>query len=223
MRALAWLVWRELRAEWRGREAVAAAALFSLVELLTFGFALDPVEHDLDPLFPGLVVTATAFTAVLVLERSFAREREAGGYENLAVLPVDRALVIYAKAAAVWVVLAGLQALTLPLLVALLRFDRPLAWPAFLAVLALGTAGLALAGTLVAAMAAHGRASGSLLPVLLLPLVLPVVLAMVRAGIALMVDPSIGGEAGRWFRLLVGYDMVFSVIPLVVADALLEA
>lgn len=221
MRALAWLVWRELVSEWRGRDAAWTAALFSLAAAVSFGFALDPVEHDLAPLLPGLVVTTLVFAATLVLSRSFTREREAGGLDGLAALPVDRACVLYAKAAASFVMLLALVLVIVPVLVALLGFRGPLAWPPFLAALALGAAGLSLAGTVVAALAAQARAAEALLPVLLTPLLLPAVLAMARIGAGLAAGAP-AAELGLWFRLLGAYDIVLGVIPLAVADPILS-
>lgn len=220
MRAFGWLLWRELKAEWRSREAAWAALLFSLSVAVTFGFALDPVQHDLRGLFPGLAVTVLVFAAVLVLARSFAREREAGGLDGLKALPVERYVILYAKAGAACLLLLALQAAVLPVLVALLGFTGPFAWGAFAAALALGTVGLGLAGTLAAALAGQARAADALLPVLLAPLIVPVVLAVARvgAGLAAGAAPT---ELGVWYRLLGAYDIVFSVIPLAVGEALL--
>lgn len=220
MRALAWLVWRELLAEWRGRDAAWAALLFGLSAAVAYGFALDPVAHDLDPLLPGLVITTLAFAAVLVLARGFAREREAGGLDGLAALPVDRAAVLYAKALAAFAVLAALAAVLLPVLVALLGLAARLPWLPFLGALALGGLGLALGGTVVAALAAQARAAEALLPVLLAPLVLPVVLAVARIGAGLAAGAA-PAELALWYRLLGAYDMVLGVIPLAVAEAIL--
>lgn len=220
LRQALWLVRRELWAEWRGRQGLTPAALFGVVVLFTFGFALDPTTHDLTPLYPGLAVTALALSGVLVLGRAFAREREAGGVDGLAVLPLDRVWVLYAKAAAATLWLLGLLALELPLLAMWIGFAGPFRWGPFLLALALAAVGLALAGTLGGALVAHARWGDGLLAVLLAPLVLPLVLAATRVGAGLLAGAG-PAELAPWFRLLVGYDIVLGVIPLAVADALL--
>ena len=67
---------KDLRAEWRTREAVTASLAFMLVILVLFSFAFDPGNSNVDihAIAGGLLWLAYAFAAALALNRSFARE-----------------------------------------------------------------------------------------------------------------------------------------------------
>ncbi|REJ38133.1 MAG: hypothetical protein DIU84_01605 [Bacillota bacterium] len=77
------------------------------------------------------------------------------------------------------------------------------------------------AGTLLSALAVHARGADLLLPLLLLPLEVPVLMAAVRIGESLLAGEPLSA-AGGWFRLLVGYDIVFFVAALVLFDYVAE-
>jgi heme exporter protein B len=88
-------------------------------------------------------------------------------------------------------------------------------------VLALADLGLALIGTLVAALAVRTRARDLLGPLLALPLLVPIVIGAARASSPLLVAHP--GEPGaRWLALLALYDLVFGLIAYAVFDFLLE-
>ncbi|HEY8450502.1 MAG TPA: heme exporter protein CcmB [Bacillota bacterium] len=224
-RAYARVLWalirQDVRAELRSLETLTALVTFALLVLLVFGLALNPVERELDPLVPGLYWVALAFAAVIALGRSFTREREAGMLEALAMLPVDRSVVYVAKAAVsgLWLWLVALA--MAPLFFVFLEVQRRPPLGGWLLVTLAGIGGLVAVGTLLAGMAVHIRGADVLLPLLLLPLSLPVLIAAVRVSEALL-DGQGWAAAGPWFRLLVGYDIVFFVVSLVLFDYLVE-
>lgn len=221
LRVVLALAAKDLRSELRARETVTSLGTFGLAVLVIFGLALNPVEHDLQPLFGGIYWLAITFAALVALGRSFGREREGGTLEVLALLPVDRSAAYLAKAAVTGLWLSLLALLLSPLFFVLLHIDaRPTWWAWVLATVA-GVAGLVAVGTLLAALTVQVRASEMLLPLLLLPLVVPVLVAAVRLTDALVLGS--GFSAGlAWFRLLVGYDIVFAVTALAVFDYVAE-
>jgi heme exporter protein B len=82
-------------------------------------------------------------------------------------------------------------------------FFQPVGWE-LVAAVALADLGLAAVGTLLAAMAAAGRARELLLPVLFLPLVIPIVVGGVGA--------SATDDPGRYLAFLGLYDAVFAIL-----------
>jgi heme exporter protein B len=71
-------------------------------------------------------------------------------------------------------------------------------------------------------MTAQLRAREVLLPVLLLPLVVPVLLSAVRLSEAALAGDG-AAEVGAWWRLLVGFDIVFVVAGMLTFEFVLEA
>ena len=88
--------------------------------------------------------------------------------------------------------------------------------------LALGDLGIALIGTLVAAIAVRTRARDLLGPLLALPLLVPVVLGAARATAPLLTLTHQTEPSLRWPLMLALYDLVFGLIAYAVFDFLLE-
>src|SRR5262249_57543759 len=107
---------------------------------------------------------------------------------------------------------------------ALLLLGPPIgqALPWLLAVLALGDLGVAVIGTLVAALTVRTRARDLLGPLLALPLLVPIVIGAARATAPLLATGSAHGPAGRWLLMLGLYDLLFGLIAYALFDFLVE-
>ena len=87
-------------------------------------------------------------------------------------------------------------------------------------VLALGTIGLVVTGTVFSAVAAHARMRELLLPLLLLPILAPLLIAAVEATASLFAEqPSLDRA---WLAFLGGFDIVFLTASWLLCDFLLE-
>jgi heme exporter protein B len=96
------------------------------------------------------------------------------------------------------------------------------ALPGLLWVLVLGDIGVAVIGTLVAALAVRTRARDLLGPLLALPLLVPVVIGCARASSPLFSVAHATGSPARWLLTLGLYDLVFGLIAFALFDFLLE-
>src|SRR4030095_14911848 len=120
----------------------------------------------------GLLWVAILFTALLGLGRAFVAEREQGLLDGLVLAPVDRSAIWLAKGIATFAFLPVADIVARP---AFALFFSPVGWSTVAGVL-LADLGICAVGTLLAAMAAAGRARELLLPLLFLPLPLPIAL-----------------------------------------------
>jgi heme exporter protein B len=136
---------------------------------------------------------------------------------------VDRSALLAAKALALLVYLVVLELVAVPAF-ALLLLEPSLgpALPDLPAVLFLGDVGVAVIGTLVAALAVRTRARDLLGPLLALPLLVPVVIGGARASAPLLTLARSTGPQLRWLATLGLYDLVFGLIAYAVFDFLLE-
>jgi heme exporter protein B len=82
-------------------------------------------------------------------------------------------------------------------------FFSPVGWSTIAGVV-LADLGICAIGTILAAMAAAGRARELLLPLLFLPLALPIVIGGVGA--------SVVGDPGRYLGFLALYDAIFALL-----------
>jgi len=221
-RAVGALIRKDVRLELRTRESIPAMVLFSLGTFVLFHFALDEQEVS-GGLASGILWVTLLFAAVLGFNRLFVSEREEGGFDGFLLAPVDRTALFVAKATVLFTFLAAVEVFTVAAFAILLLGPSPWApLPSLALVLALADAGLAIVGTLVAALAVQTRARDLLVPLLALPLSVPLVIAASRATAPLLADTGAGTLEGRWLLILGLYDLVFGLLAYAIFDFLLE-
>jgi heme exporter protein B len=211
---------KDLRMEVRSRSAVSTVFPFAATMLLAFGFALGPDRLLLIQVAPGLLWLAALFSSVELCHRLYQAEAVGGGLEGLLLSPADKGAVYLGKAAAAFMQLLALFAVTLGIVIVL--FGLPIGpEPALLLLtVVLGIAGLSSLGSLLGLLAVRGRMRQAAVPVLVLPLVSPVIIAATRATATLTQGSTSG--IGGWLSLLAAFDAAFLAIGYVVFGHLLE-
>ncbi|MGI8862558.1 MAG: heme exporter protein CcmB [Gaiellaceae bacterium] len=189
---------KDLRVELRAQDTLPAMLLFVLSTLVVFHFALP--EGTVEDAAYGLLWVAIVFTALLGLARAWVPEQEHGVFDGLVLAPCDRSAIWVGKTVATLAFLLAAQVVALP---AFALFFAPLDAVALVGVL-LADIGICAVGSLMAAMAAAGRARELLLPLLLLPLSIPLIVGGV--GSAISTEPE------RYLLLLALYDGIFAVL-----------
>ncbi len=189
---------KDLRIALRARDTLPAMLLFVLSALVVFHFALP--EGTGDDAAYGLLWVAIVFTALLGLARAWLPEQEHAVFDGLVLAPCDRSAIWVGKTLATLAFLLAAQVVALP---AFALFFAPLDAAAVAGVL-LADIGICAVGSLMAAMAAAGRARELLLPLLMLPLSIPLIVGGVGA--------AISSEPERYLLLLALYDGIFAVL-----------
>jgi heme exporter protein B len=208
--ALAVLLHKEVLLRWRSPVRAVAIFAFGVTTLLLFSFGAGPAPQSLREHAAGFLWVALLLCSALTLAESFHDETEDGALEGILLLPTDPAAIYYGKALTNAALLALLGFLLTPVMLAMYdaRIDR---LPAFMGVVALGSIGIAVPGTLYAGMTAQARTRQTLLPVLLFPLLVPVLIASVRACTLLMTsDPM--GQLASWVTLLAAFDVIYAAL-----------
>jgi len=219
------LLRKELLVELRTLESVPGMSLFAVSTFVVFHFALNRASLEGDEA-AGILWVTLLFAAILGVNRLFVADADQGGFDAFLLAPVERSAMFLAKALTLLAFLAVLELVAVPAF-ALLLLGAPLAraLPGLLATLALGDVGIAVIGTLVAAMAVQTRARDLFGPLLALPLFVPIVIGGARALSPLLVGAHAGGvhgPASRWLLTLGLYDLVFGLIAYALFDFLLE-
>ncbi len=218
LRQLLAVVGKDALLEWRTKDAVAAMLVFALLTLVTFNFALDLRPEVMATVGPGALWVAVVFGSMLGPGRGFIREQESGTLEGLLMAPLDRSALFLAKLVGNLLVMAAVEAVSVPAFIAL--FDVQGAIGPMVVVLLAGTVGLAAVETLLAAVAAHTRAREVMLPVLLLPIVVPIIIGVVQAtGLAL---GSSTAHDLPWLGLILAFDVMYLAAGVAVFDYALE-
>jgi len=216
------LLRKELALELRTRESVPAMVLFTVTTYVLFHFGLDRNALDGD-LAAGVLWVTLLFAAILGVNRLFVAEHEQGGFDGFLLAPVDRSAMLVAKAIALLCFLCAVELIAVPAFgLLLLGPSLGQALPELALVLVLANAGIAVVGTLVAALAIQTRARDLMVPLLALPLLVPVVLGASRATSPLLAAGGAEALPGDWLSLLALYDLLFALIAYAVFDFLLE-
>jgi heme exporter protein B len=150
-------------------------------------------------------------------------DAEQGGFDGFLLAPVDRSAMFLAKVLTLVAYLVALELVAVPAF-ALLLLGAPLG-PALgnlTVTLLLGDIGVAVIGTLVAALAVRTRARDLLGPLLALPLLVPIVIGGARATAPSLSAAHASGAAARWLLTLGLYDLLFGLIAYALFDFLLE-
>jgi heme exporter protein B len=233
LHAVLWIARKDLLQESRSKAVTVATVFFSAVTLgvLAFAFGENPLLMREGAM--GALWVALAFAGVISAAQSWQADLEDGALEALLSWPVPRAAVYLGKLLANWGLMTVLGFVLLPIAGGLYgaaiggAASSGGGAPALvvlvqLAVIAAGTLGFALIAVFYAGLTANLRARESLLPVLMFPVVVPILLAAVRASNALVGSGDLD-LAWAWLRLLVGFDLVYAVVCLVLFRFVVEA
>jgi heme exporter protein B len=218
-----WLILRkDLTVEVRSGEIAYTTLFFAVSCILIFAFALVRDGRAPEDGAAGLLWIAIAFAGTLALGRAFERERQAETLRALLMAPAARPAVYLGKLLGIVALLAGVEAVLVPLVALLFEARAMLAHPVWLAgILAAGTLGFASVGTLFAAMLIRARTRDVLLPVLLYPVIVPVMIAGVR-GTAALLQPEVDiAVLTFWLALLGTFDVVFVTLALWTFEAVM--
>lgn len=219
-RAAMVLLGKELRAEWRTRELLNTTVLFAIIVIALFSFAFDPTQAESRRYGPGLLWIAFLFAGTLMLHPSFARERTNDTLDALRMAPVSSFAILLGKILANFIFLCLAECILVPVFAVLYNVSFVGVAGRLVLVLALGTFGLVVTGTVFSAISAHARMRELLLPLLLLPILAPLLIAAVEATASLLTDqPSLDRT---WTSFLAGFDIVFLTASWLLCDFLIE-
>jgi len=211
---------KDIRLEWRSKDAINAMLFFALLVVVIFSFSFDPTAEESRRIAGGLVWVAFLFAAVVALNQTWARELRNQVLDAYRVSPAPANPLFVAKAVGNFIFVCVLEAVMTPLFIIFykLRALGP-GWE-LIPIAALGTWALVVNGTFFAAISIRTRAREIMLPLLLFPLSIPALLGMVNATTAVLT----GEDSARfWIALLVAYDVVFTTACLLLFETVLEA
>jgi heme exporter protein B len=211
---------KDIRLEWRSKDALNAMLFFSLLVVVIFVFSFDPLAEESRHIVGGLVWVAFLFAAVVALNQTWARELRNQVLDAYRVSPAPANALFLSKVLGNFILVSLLEALMAPLFVIFynLRVVGP-AWQ-LIPVALLGTWALVVNGTFFAAMSVRTRSRELMLPLLLFPVSIPAVLGMVAGTTNILTGEN---PAHFYIVLLLTYDVVFTTACLALFETVLQA
>ncbi len=211
---------KDIRLEWRSKDALNAMLFFSLLVVVIFSFSFDPNAEESRQIAGGLVWVAFLFSAVVALNQTWARELRNQVLDAYRVSPAPANSLFIAKALGNFLLVSLLEALMAPLFTIFYNL-RVLgtAWQ-LIPVAALGTWALVVNGTFFAAVSLRTRSREIMLPLLLFPISIPAIQSTVEATRIILAGD---GSARFWIVLLLTYDVVFTTACLALFETVLQS
>lgn len=211
---------KDLRLEWRSKDAANSMLFFALLVVVVFAFAFDPLEEESRLIAGGIGWVALLFSTIVALNQSWARELRNGVLDALRLAPAAPNALFLGKVIANFIFVAAIEVLITPVFVVFynLRIEGS-GWQLAL-VAALGTWALVVNGTFFAALSIRTRNRELMLPLILFPISLPALLAMVMATTNILTGERVPTD---WMKLLAVYDIVFTVVSLLLFESILGA
>lgn len=211
---------KDISLEWRSKDALNSMLFFSLLVVVIFVFAFDPVAEESRHIAGGLIWVAFLFAAVVALNQTWARELRNQVLDAYRVSPAPSNALFLAKAIGNFLFVSVLEALMVPLFVVF--YNLHVLGPAWqlIPIAILGTWALVVNGTFFAAMSLRTRSREIMLPLLLFPISIPAVLGMVAGTTAVLTGDN---PAHFYIVLLLTYDVVFTTACLLLFETILHA
>jgi len=211
---------KDLRIEWRSKDAINSMLFFALLVVVLFSMSFDPQGAFARDIAGGVLCVATMFASVSALNQAWAREIRHQVLDAQRMAPTSGAELFLAKVIANFLFVAIVQIVLAPVFLVMYNLNvQGQAWKLAL-VLPLGTWALVANGTFFAAMAIRSRNRELLLPLILFPIFLPALLAMVVATKDILTGES---DPTLWIKLLLGYDIIFTTVSLLLFDVIFHA
>src|ERR1700689_5403097 len=211
---------KDIRLEWRSKDALNSMLFFSLLVVVIFVFSFDPLAEESRHIAGGLIWVAFLFATIVALNQTWARELRNQVLDASRVSPAPANALFLAKALGNFILVSLLEAVMAPLFMIFynLRALGP-AWQ-LVPVAILGTWALVVNGTFFAAMSLRTRSREIMLPLLLFPISIPAIIAMVNGTTAILTGDD---SPLFWLVLLATYDLVFTTGSLLLFSTVLHA
>ncbi len=212
---------KDLRSEIRSKETVNASLSFALVILMLISFAFDPGSDQVREISGGLLWLVYAFAGTLILNRSFARELVNDCLDALISSPASGAQLFFGKCLANYLLLMVVECVSFPVFIIFYNARWPARWGLLFLVMLLGTWGITVIGTLFSAMTVNLRLRELMLPTLVYPMLIPALLGAIRLSTVLIAGDPLETDDQIWFKLLAGFDVIFTALSLALVEIVL--
>ncbi|MHB1938114.1 MAG: heme exporter protein CcmB [Acidobacteriaceae bacterium] len=218
------IVWahlaKDLRLEWRSKDAINGMLFFSLLVVVLFSFAFDPTMAVSRQIAGGILWVALLFASTTALNQTWTRELRHQVLDAQRMAPSPASALFLAKVLANFLFVTMIQVVLGPLFIIFYNLHALGQGWWMAVVLPLGTLALVVNGTFFAALSLRARNREMLLPLILFPVSIPALLAMVQSTSAILTGEF---DPGLWIKMLAGYDIIFLTLCLLLFETILNA
>ncbi|HEY4381953.1 MAG TPA: heme exporter protein CcmB [Acidobacteriaceae bacterium] len=211
---------KDLQLEWRSRDSVNGMLFFALLVVVVFSLAFDPTEAMSRQIAGGILWIAILFASITALNQAWTREQRNRVLDAQRMAPAPPSAMFLGKALANLLFVAIVEAVLAPLFIIFYNLHALGQGWLLAVVMPLGTWALVCNGTFFAALGLRTRNRELLLPLILFPISIPALLGMMMATTAILTGET---DPGLWIRLLVAYNIIFTLVCLLLFETVLSA
>jgi heme exporter protein B len=211
---------KDLQLEWRSRDSVNGMLFFALLVVVVFSLAFDPTAAMSRQIAGGILWVAILFASVTALNQAWTREQRNRVLDAQRMSPAPPSALFLGKALANLLFVAIVEAVLAPLFIVFYNLHALGQGWLLALVMPLGTWALVCNGTFFAALGLRTRNRELLLPLILFPISIPALLGMMEATTAILTGES---DPGLWIRLLVAYNIIFTLVCLLLFETVVSA
>src|SRR5438132_4191402 len=102
---------KDIRLEWRSKDALNSMLFFSLLVVVIFSFSFDPLAEESRHIVGGLIWVGILFAAVVALNQTWARELRNQVLDAYRVSPAPANALFLGKALGIFIFVGLLEAL----------------------------------------------------------------------------------------------------------------
>jgi heme exporter protein B len=216
---------KDLRLEWRSRDAINGMLFFALLVVVVFALSFDPTGFPTTTrqISGGILWVALLFASVTALNQSWTRELHNQVLEAHRMAPAPASALFLGKAIANLLFVLVVEAVLAPIFVVFFNLHvLGNTWLLAL-ILPLGTWAIVVNGTFFAALGLRARNRELLLPLILLPVSLPALLMMVQATTGVLTGDLDAIQIRTWITQLAGYDIIYTTVCILLFETVLNA
>lgn len=208
-----WILCKEMKSEYRSREAVSALLLFSLTTLSVVSMTIG--NEQISPAFLAVLFWIILFfSAMAGLSRVFLQEQSSGTIYTLRLYG-EAQPVLFGKFLYNFLLLNLLSLFLLPLFLVFLNVEIYHLGLLFLIILA-GNTGIAMITTLLASLLIQAQGQGALFTIVSFPILLPILLFCIKLTTVVFLPGTV--DSLQPLAFLGVYDLVMIGISSILFD-----
>ena len=211
---------KDLRIEWRSKEAINSMLFFALLVVVLFSLSFETQGSFSRNIAGGVLTVALLFASVSALNQAWAREIRHQVLDAQRMAPSSGSDLLLAKIIANFLFVTIVQVVLAPVFMVMYNLRILGNGWLLLLVLPFGTWALVANGTFFAALSIRSRNRELLLPLILFPIFMPALMGMVQATTNILTGES---DPALWIKLLLGYDIIFTTVSLLLFEVVLHA
>lgn len=214
---------KDIQLEFRKKETLFSMGLFSFASVLIFSTLLTLIDVSLEAkqaISAACLWFIITFMVMLGLTSVFSRELKKSSIYSLLSLPIKPQAIFLAKLVYLGAILVFVEIITLVLAVVFLRIEFQSDFLLLIAVLAVGTLDLCVAGCIVSFLTVYAKSKTLAIPILFFPLILPSILIATQATTSIILYQDNSYVINNTLLLFI-HAIIILTIALLVTDELI--